>query len=90
MSNPKERPLAEIYRLKLILVGVCLAFGGIILSVFTDWLDESYSLSSLVITALRGLADVMLVAGAIGLVVDFITGRAKEKADREIYREEQK
>jgi len=90
MSNLKERPLAQIYRLKLILVGVCLAFGGILLSVFADWLDESFSLSSLVVAALRGLADVMLVAGAIGLVVDFITGRAKEKADREIYREEQK
>lgn len=90
MSNTKERPLAQIYRLKLILVGVCLAFGGILLSVFADWLAESFSLSSLVLAALRGLADVMLVAGAIGLVVDFITGRAKEKADREIYREEQK
>lgn len=90
MSNTKVRPLAQIYRLKLILVGVCLAFGGILLSVFADWLDEAFSLSSLMLAAIRGLADVMLVAGAIGIVVDFITGRAKEKADREIYREEQK
>lgn len=75
--------LTRIYRLKLIVVGLVLVAGGVGLSLLADQLTGGAEASHLLIAILRGLSDVLLVAGAIGIAVDFFTGRDKDAADTE-------
>jgi hypothetical protein len=74
--------LGRIYRLKLVITGILLLLLGVLAALLADWLDET-SASHLIIALVRGLSDVMLVTGAIGLAVDFFTGRDNEAADLE-------
>lgn len=88
MPHPTEQQnkqglLARIYRLKLIITGIALAFLGVLTSLLASWLDKSGSVDHLVVAIVQGLSDVFLVTGAIGIATDFITGRAKDEADDE-------
>lgn len=74
--------LARIYRLKLLVVGVTLALLGLVVSIVADGLDPATTPHS-AIALLRGLSDVLLVTGAIGVAVELFTGRDKEAADTE-------
>lgn len=78
-----EQPqlLIRIYRLKLALIGVGLALLGVMVSIVADWVDLDGVMGHLVTTILRGLSDVFLVAGAIGVAMDLLTGRSREEAD---------
>lgn len=73
--------VTRIYHLKLLVVGVSLALAGVLLSVLADWLGDRDLLPPVALTLLAGLSDVLLVTGAIGIAVDFFTGRDKEVAD---------
>jgi hypothetical protein len=75
--------LARIYSLKLIVVGVVFVLLGLLASVLADWLASTAMAPHLLIALLGSLSDVLLVTGAIGLTVDFFTGRDKEAADVE-------
>jgi len=72
----------RIYRLKLIITGLLLVVLGLLLSVSTGWL-ESLGTPHQIVALLGSLSDVFLVTGAIGIAVDFFTGRDKEAADTE-------
>ncbi|WP_309130350.1 hypothetical protein [Brevibacterium sp.] len=89
MSKRKELPSAQIYRLRLTLVGVSFALASVVLSVFVDWLEDTMQVNQLLLASLHWIAELLLVAGAFGLVTDFFAGRARDKANRAIYREEQ-
>lgn len=73
---------SRIYRLKLLLVAVGLLILGVALAVLRDWLAASDA-PRLAGIVMGGLSDVVLVAGAIGIAVDFFTGRDKDAADTE-------
>ena len=75
--------LIRIYRLKLIIVGLVLVAAGVGLSLLADQLDGGGGSSHIVVAILGALSDVFLVTGAIGIAVDFFTGRDKEAADTE-------
>ncbi|MFT4165678.1 MAG: hypothetical protein QM650_10605 [Microlunatus sp.] len=75
--------LQRIYHLKLIIVGGALVLLGLGLSLFADWLAGISGTSHLLVAVLQALSDVLLVTGAIGIAVDFFTGRDKEAADTE-------
>lgn len=77
----QSRFLTRIYRLKLALVGLGLAILGVLSSVFADWLDTNSLVGHLGIAIIRGLSDLFLVAGAIGVAIDLLTGRSKDDAD---------
>ncbi|WP_454296808.1 hypothetical protein [Salana multivorans] len=83
-STPPTEELAtvRIYRLKLIIAGLALAFLGVLASLLGDFLDSSTEASHLVVAVVRGLSDVFLVTGAIGIAIEFVTGNAKDEADR--------
>lgn len=74
---------ARIYHLKLIIVGLALVFLGLLTSLLSDWLSASLGAPHLFTAVLNSLSDVFLVTGAIGIAVDFFTGRDKEAADTE-------
>lgn len=79
----QQKFTAHIYHLKLLVVGISLALVGVFLSILADWLGDRDLVPPLVVTLLSGLSDVLLVTGAIGIAVDFFTGRDKESADTE-------
>lgn len=81
----KERAnfLARIYRLKMLIAGASLAGLGLILTLLANWFALSGHSPELVIAVLESVADVLLVTGAIGIAVDFFTGRDKDAADTE-------
>lgn len=74
--------LQRIYRLKLVVVGLLLALLGIAGSALAQWLSASNA-PQLLTAVVSGLADVLLVTGAIGIAVDLFTGRDKDAADSE-------
>lgn len=74
--------LQRIYRLKLFFLGTALAFVGALGSLIADWL-ASTSAPHILASLLDAVADVLVVTGAIGIAVDFFTGRDKEAADTE-------
>jgi hypothetical protein len=78
----RSRLLARIYRLKLILAGAVLVILGLLTSVLGNWLD-SQNVPHLLVALANSLADVFLVAGAIGIAVDFFTGKDCDAADTE-------
>ncbi len=80
----KQRPtlITRIYRLKLLLVGVLLLTLGLLTSMLSAWLEE-LATPHLMTALVSGLSDVLLVTGAIGIAVDFFTGRDREAADTE-------
>ena len=75
--------LQHIYRLKLIIAGLAFLLLGLFLSLAADSLAASDDVRHEFIAILRALSDVFLVTGAIGIAVDFFTGRDKEAADTE-------
>lgn len=81
----KDRPtlLTHIYRLKLIIMGLAFVLLGLAFSLVADWLATTTNASHLLVSILRATSDVLLVTGAIGIAVDFFTGRDKEAADTE-------
>lgn len=79
-------PFQRIYRLKLVIVGLALAFLGVLTSLVADYLASSASANHLVVAITRALSDVLLITGAIGIAVEFVTGRAKQRADQETQR----
>lgn len=81
--------LTRIYRLKLLFVGALLVILGLLTSTLAEWLkiEEAPQLLTAVVD---GLSSVFLVTGAIGIAVDFFTGRDKEAADVERNRQVQK
>ena len=80
--NDRTTLLARIYRLKLLATGALLVVLGLVTSVLGDWLG-SQDVSHLLVAIISALSDVFLVTGAIGLAVDFVTGRDKDAADTE-------
>lgn len=74
--------LARFYRLKLILLGAILIVLGMLLSTTSDWLESEHA-THLIVALARGLSDVFLVTGALGIAIDFFTGRDKDAADTE-------
>ncbi|MDQ6525545.1 hypothetical protein RB608_18140 [Nocardioides sp. LHD-245] len=74
--------LARIYRLKLLFIGALLVILGLLTSTLAESLKGLDS-PSLVVAVVDGLSSVFLVTGAIGIAVDFFTGRDKEAADTE-------
>lgn len=74
--------LQRIYRLKLVIVGLLLAILGVAGSAVTQWLT-AIGAPTLAVAIVSGLADVLLVTGAIGIAVDLFTGRDKDAADSE-------
>lgn len=81
MQHRESLHKVQIYRLKLVVVGLLLALSGVLISVGGDWLDTNGLASHLILSILRGLSDVFLVAGAIGIAMDLLTGRSKDEAD---------
>jgi hypothetical protein len=81
--NDRSTFLTRIYHLKLIIVGVVLVLAGLLVSLLADWLAASTCAPHLLTAVLNSLSDVLLVTGAIGIAVDFFTGRDKEAADVE-------
>lgn len=75
--------IARVYHLKLIIVGGALVLVGLLSSLLADWLAASTGTPHLLVAIIRALSDVLLVTGAIGIAVDFFTGRDKEAADVE-------
>lgn len=75
-------PLQRIYRLKLVIVGLLLALLGVVGSALAQWLSASNA-PQLLTAVVSGLADVLLVTGAIGIAVDLFSGRDKDAADSE-------
>lgn len=82
-DNDNPALLSRIYRLKLIIVGLTLVVASIGLSLLADQLDGGAGSSHIIVAILRTLSDVFIVTGAIGVAVDFFTGRDKEAADTE-------
>lgn len=78
--------LQRIYRLKLLFLGTALALVGILTSILADYLSETAT-PHLFVALLSALADVLVVTGAIGIAVDFFTGRDKDAADSERLRD---
>lgn len=78
--------LQRIYRLKLLLLGTALALVGILTSILADDLSETAT-PHLFVALLSALADVLVVTGAIGIAVDFFTGKDKDAADSERLRD---
>lgn len=78
----RNQYLQRIYRLKLLLLGTVLALVGILISLLADWLSDT-SAPDLFVALLNALADVFVVTGAIGIAVDFFTGKDKDAADTE-------
>ncbi|MFD6516379.1 hypothetical protein [Rhodococcus sp. NPDC060176] len=78
----KEHLLDRIYRLKLILTGIAFVAMGLFASALSDWL-ASQNMANALVALVRGLSDVLLVTGAIGIAIDFFTGRDKDAADTE-------
>lgn len=74
--------LTRIYRLKLLVLGLTFLVLSILLSLAAEWLVATDTPGQ-VIAVVNALADVLLVTGAIGLAVDFFTGRDKDAADTE-------
>lgn len=78
----RSSPLARIYRLKLLLIGALLIIAAFLLTSLADLLTAS-SAPHLLTALVSGVADVALVTGAIGIAVDFFTGRDRDAADSE-------
>lgn len=74
--------LTRIYRLKLLVLGLTFLILSILLSLTADWLSSTDAPHQLT-AVINALSDVLLVTGAIGLAVDFFTGRDKDAADTE-------
>lgn len=74
--------LIRIYRLKLLFIGALLVILGLMASALGDWLALQ-AFDHLFVVLVQSLADVFLVTGAIGIAVDFFTGRDKDAADTE-------
>ena len=74
--------LARLYRTKLLALGALLVVLGLVASLLGDWL-ESRNATHLLVALAQGLADVLVVAGLLGVAVDFFTGRDKDAADTE-------
>lgn len=74
--------LSRIYRLKLVLTGALLLILSLVTTMLGNWLSESRG-PHLLTALVSGLADVFLVTGAIGIAVDFFTGKDKDAADAE-------
>lgn len=81
--------LTRIYHLKLLFVGALLVILGLLTAALGDWLDAQGA-PHLMVALVSGLADVFLVTGAIGIAIDFFTGRDKKAADLELNRAVQK
>lgn len=81
MNDPHQL-LSRIYRLKLLVIGAALLILGLLTSALAQWLAGTDA-PHLAIALIGGMADVFLVTGAIGIAVDFFTGRDKEAADTE-------
>lgn len=80
--NSRSTLLTRIYRLKLLVVGALLVILGLLSAACGDWLNSEHA-PHLAVALVNGLSDVFLVTGAIGIAVDFFTGRDKEAADIE-------
>ncbi|GAB6987907.1 hypothetical protein [Nocardioides pyridinolyticus] len=80
--NDRSTLLSRVHRLKLLVVGALLVILGLLTSALAEWLD-TVETPHLAVALVSGLADVFLVTGAIGIAVDFFTGRDKEAADTE-------
>lgn len=80
--NDRTTLLARIYRLKLVATGAILVLLGLVFSVLGDWLS-SRDVPHLLVAIVNASSDVFAVTGALGLAVDYITGRDKDAADAE-------
>ncbi|PPG90705.1 hypothetical protein [Rathayibacter rathayi] len=74
-------PLARIYKLKVVIVAILVACGGFGTMFLAYWLEEKQLTPHFLIAMLDGLADAFLVAGLLGIAIDFWTQRDKEARD---------
>ncbi|WP_205472991.1 hypothetical protein [Nocardioides sp. SYSU D00038] len=72
--------LDRVYALKTLLVGICLLIAGLLVSAAGVWL-ESRHVGHVIVATVQGLADALVLAGALGVAIDFFTGRDKDEAD---------
>lgn len=71
----------KLYRLRVTVLALVFALLGILAAVLSDWLESSTEADGLIVALASGLADLLLVAGALGVAVDLLTGRSKSQAD---------
>lgn len=76
---------SRIYRLKLLLTGALLLILGLLTAALGDWLASTPT-PHLLVALVNSLSDVFLVTGAIGIAVDFFTGRDRDAANLEAAR----
>jgi hypothetical protein len=72
----------RVYRLKLILIAISVVALGLGLSALSNWIESMHG-NSVLLALLRGISEVLLVTGAIGVAVDFFIGRDKDAKDSE-------
>ena len=72
--------LARIYRLKLLALVAILVALGLLAALIADWLSTSKA-NHLLTSLVQTLSDALIVTGALGLAVDFFTGRDREAKD---------
>lgn len=81
-SSKGEAVRGRIYRVTAVSVALGFALTGVLVSLAADALLRGDA-NALLVSMLRGFADVLVVAGAIGVAMDLVTGRAKDEADTE-------
>ena len=74
--------LSRIYRLKLLFAGALLLVLALLTSAAGDWL-QGVGAPHLLRAVVDGLADVLLVTGAIGIAVDFFASRDRREMELE-------
>jgi len=72
---------ARIYKLKIVIVAILVACGGVGMMSLANWLEERQLAPHILIAVLNGLADAFLVAGLIGAAIDFWTQRDRDARD---------
>lgn len=83
-----EPSTARIYRLKLTIVGAVLVIIGLLCNMLSGWLGSN-GVNHLLVSAVNSLGDAVIFTGALGILLDFVTGREREAKDLAIQREVQ-
>ncbi|TWE12582.1 hypothetical protein [Rudaeicoccus suwonensis] len=78
----KESSKAKIYRLKLTIVGTALVIAGLLCNILGDWLSSNNA-NHLLVSAVNSLGDAAIFTGALGILLDFVTGRERDDKDEE-------
>jgi hypothetical protein len=77
---PTRPTLTRIYRLKLLALVAILVALGLLAALIADWLSTTKA-NRLLTSLVQTLSDALILTGALGLAVDFFTGRDREAKD---------